>query len=515
MKCWVGLIALAACLPIAAGAQDTTSHSVADTLVSPRIASTVSLSLAEALDRAHGNSPAYRQVLNDANPARWGVRNAYGSFVPSVTGNASMGYTGSGRTDIGGGFIQSTSAYLTSGYSLMLTWQLDGHVLSGPGQQKALQKATDEDISGAGVQLKFDITTQYLNSLQAAAQVEVARQQVRRNADFLTLAQARYRVGQATLLDVRQAEVTKGQSDVALLRAVQLDNEAKLELLRQMGVEPPVPVEQITLSDSFPVTPPEFQLDQLLALADQENPVLRSLRARQGAANWGVRAAKSEFLPSLAVQAGWSGFTQELTDEDLLLGSTLGAAQNASAQCQYNNQVKTALDLGGVQDCFGPLGLNNTGTALTPGAQANLLDANNVFPFDYTAQPFFAVFRLSLPIFTGFSRSLRLSEARAAEEDADEDVRARRLAVHTDVRARHLGLVAAYRAIAVQQANRVSARDQLRLAQDRYRLGAGTSLEVADAQSAVQQAEGDYVNAVYFYHKAIAALEAAVGRPLR
>ena len=80
----------------------------------------------------------------------------------------------------------------------------------------------------------------------------------------------------------------------------------------------------------------------------------------------------------------------------------------------------------------------------------------------------------------------------------------------SDVRARHLGLVAAYRAIAVQQANRVSARDQLRLAQDRYRLGAGTSLEVSDAQSAVQQAEGDYVNAVYVYHKAIAALEAAV-----
>ena len=34
-------------------------------------------------------------------------------------------------------------------------------------------------------------------------------------------------------------------------------------------------------------------------------------------------------------------------------------------------------------------------------------------------------------------------------------------------------------------------------------------------QNAVQQAEGDYVNAVYDYHKAVAALEAAVGRPLR
>jgi outer membrane protein TolC len=46
-------------------------------------------------------------------------------------------------------------------------------------------------------------------------------------------------------------------------------------------------------------------------------------------------------------------------------------------------------------------------------------------------------------------------------------------------------------------------------------VGAGTALEVSDAQAAVQQAEGDYVNAVYDYHKAITALEAAVGRPLR
>ena len=73
----------------------------------------------------------------------------------------------------------------------------------------------------------------------------------------------------------------------------------------------------------------------------------------------------------------------------------------------------------------------------------------------------------------------------------------------------------AYQAIGVQGTSRAAAQDQLRLAQDRYRLGAGTALEVSDAQNAVQQAEGDYVNAVYDYHKAIVALEAAVGRPLR
>ena len=63
----------------------------------------------------------------------------------------------------------------------------------------------------------------------------VARQQVRTNEDFLGLAQARHKVGQTTLLDVRQAQVTKGTSDVALLRAVQAENEAEARLVEADG----------------------------------------------------------------------------------------------------------------------------------------------------------------------------------------------------------------------------------------------------------------------------------------
>ncbi len=515
MNRWLGLLTVACLLPTTGGAQDTTSTHRADTTAVSSPAPAVTLSLQDAVEQARANSPAYRQVLNDAAPAKWGVRNAYGSFLPTVSVAGDLGYIGSGQTNLGGGFIQPTSAFLTSGYSLALNWQLDGRVLSGPGQQKALQKATDEDISGAGVNLRADITTQYLIVLQASAQVDVARQQVVRNVDFLTLAQARYQVGQATLLDVRQAEVIKGQSDVALLRATQVENEAKLELLRRMGVEPPVAIERIGLSDSFPVTPPQLQLDDLISMADEQNPLLRSLRARQDASTWNVRAARSEFLPTLSLQAGWSGFTQEFTNESLLVGQSLSSAQSQSQSCQFDNQVRTALDLGPESDCFGTFGLEPSGTALTPTTTQQIRDANNVFPFDYTGQPFQANLRISLPIFTGFSRSLRVSQARAQELDADEDVRARRLQVRSDVHARYLGMQTSYQAIAVQEANRGSARDQLRLAQDRYRLGAGTSLEVSDAQNAVQRAEGDYVNAVYDYHKAVAALEAAVGRPLR
>jgi outer membrane protein len=458
----------------------------------------------------------YRQALNDAGPAKWGVRNAYGSLLPSVTASSDFGYTGSGQFDFGGGFTRPTSAFLTSGYSLGIEWRLSGRNLHAPSQQRALQRATDEDIGAAGVGLTAEISTQYLTTLQAVAQVAVARQQVRRNEDFLALAKARHKVGQTTLLDVRQAEVTKGTSDVALLRAVQAENEAKLDLLRRMGVEAPVSIDQIVLTDSFPVTPPGFQLDSLLALSERQNPVLRSLRARGRAAQLDVRAAKTDFLPTLSLRAGWSGFTQQFTNQGLLLGQSLADAQSQADDCEFNNAVRAGLSLGGqTANCFAAAGLIDGGGALLDPVAQQIRNQNSVFPFSYTGQPFGANLTVSLPIFTGFSRSLRLSQARAQEDDAEEDIRARRLQVRTDVHSRYLGLETAFRAIGVQGASREAARDQLRLAQDRYRLGAGTALEVSDAQNSVQQAEGDYVNAVYDYHKAIAALEAAVGRPLR
>ena len=52
---------------------------------SPVPAPAVTLSLQEALKQARANSPTYRQTLNDAGPAKWGVRNAYGSLLPSVS----------------------------------------------------------------------------------------------------------------------------------------------------------------------------------------------------------------------------------------------------------------------------------------------------------------------------------------------------------------------------------------------------------------------------------------------
>jgi outer membrane protein len=479
----------------------------------------VSLSLSEALQQARNNNPAYRQQLNNAATARWDVRNAYGQLLPSASVSAGMDYTGSGQANFGQGFTRQTSAIMGSNYSAGLNWQIDGGRLMAPAQSKANQRATEADITNQENVLKFNITQQYLSVLQATAQVAVARQQVVRNQNFLDLANAKYRVGQGTLIEVLQAEVQKAQSDVALLRSLQTESEAKIELFRQIGVAPPVPIEEIGLSDSFPVQEPTFELDSLVQQARAQNPSLKAVDARRNAASVGVSQAKSAYLPSLSLRAGWSGFTQEQTDKTLLVQQALGSAQGSAAGCFTNDSIRVGSGLspiGSAQaNCYQLSGLDATGTTLDPAIRRDVLAQNNKFPFDFTSQPFGASLTISLPIFTGFGRSLRLQQAREQEQDAEEAVRALALQVDADVHSRYLALQTAYRAIAVQAASRDAARDQLRLAQDRYRLGSGTALEVSDAQNSVQRAEGDYVNAIYDYHKTLAALEAAVGRPLR
>ncbi len=497
------------------------SPSLAVAQQAERPAPTVIVSLQDAIAQAMRNSPSYRQTANDANPAGWQVKNAYANFLPSLDVSSSLGYTGEGSSQFGGTLFNQ-GATMESGYRVSVGWQFSGATLAGPGQQKSNRRAVDADIKNATSFLRNDITTQYLAVLQAEAQTLVAQQQVTRNEDFRALADARYQVGQTTVLDVRQAEVTKGQSEVALLRARQTEREAKLEFFRRMGIAPPAAIDQIALTDSFPVVEPTFVLADLLELSRNENPQLGALRAREDAASWNVRATKSNYLPSLNFTATWSGFTQEFQSVDGLIGNATQRAVGTAENCRFQNGIlerltspHPAANGGIIGDCNGFAGLDATGLALSPEQRASIVNRNSVFPFSFTSQPFRASLSISLPIFNNFSRELQVSQAAVAQDDAELAVRARELALRAEVEGKLLAVQTEFEAIGVQRANQEAAREQMRLASDRFRLGSGSALEVSDAQIAISRAEGDLVNAIYTYHQAIAALEFAVGRPLR
>ena len=489
----VGL--LGASLPGTAGAQRGALPSVPQTL-----------SLEDAIELAIEHSPIFRQIANDRAAAAWGVRNAYASFLPRFDVSGGAQYRGAGTLTFLATEFEQRSSTIGSFYSLSLSMSLSGRTLTEPGLAKAQQRATEATVTGAEINLESGVRQQYLAVLQAEAQVQLAELQLRRGEEFLRLARARFDVGQNTMLDVRQAEVAKGQAEVALLQARQAVTVEKLRLFQQMGVLPPEDPSVVTLTDTFPVIEPRWELSGLLSEAAGSNPDLLALRARSAAARASERAARSTWLPTLSLNAGWSGFTQQFTDVRPAIRNAQNQAVGTVTECEVINQ--SLLNPGETPlDC--------SLFAFTPAVEQGIRDQNSVFPFNFTNQPFSASVSVSLPIFTQFGRPLQVSQAAAAADDATEVLRARELQVHTDVSQAYYAMLTAYQTIRIQESNRTAAGEQLRLATERYRIGSGTFFELLDAQVAAQRAEADYINAVYGYHRAIATLEAAVGRPLR
>jgi outer membrane protein len=141
--------------------------------------------------------------------------------------------------------------------------------------------------------------------------------------------------------------------------------------------------------------------------------------------------------------------------------------------------------------------------------------ANNRFPFEFTPAPrSYSVF-VSLPIFDNLQREQRLQEAQVARDNAKFDVRARELQMVADVTQAYRNLQTAIRTNQLQEVNAARAREELAFAEERYRVGAATFLDVTTSRGTFEQAQIDRLNAIYDYHRAFAALESAVGRPLR
>ncbi len=76
-------------------------------------------------------------------------------------------------------------------------------------------------------------------------------------------------------------------------------------------------------------------------------------------------------------------------------------------------------------------------------------------------------------------------------------------------------LVTAYRRVTIEERNREAADEQLRLARERYRLGAASFLELSDAETIKAQADREHLAALYGFHEALAGLERATGQRLR
>ena len=117
-------------------------------------------------------------------------------------------------------------------------------------------------------------------------------------------------------------------------------------------------------------------------------------------------------------------------------------------------------------------------------------------------------------LFDRFDRELSIAQREADRDVAEADAADIRHAVAADLELRLAELAAAGTRIEITQTSVVAAREDLRVQQERYRLGISTIVDVLTSQEALDQAEVDVVNARFDYLRAKAQLEALIGRKL-
>jgi outer membrane protein TolC len=489
-------LSLAALAPCAAAAQSTPA------------AAPPSLTVEQAVAIARENNPDLLSTANDLRTARYAVRAARADFIPGASASTSFGYTAAGQQRIGAQSFGQGPAYLSSDYQLGLNYEMSGSKLLQPAVARAQQHATVQRIAGADASLVGQVVQQYLSVLQAQEQVSQAEREVGRTAEHQRLAQARLDVGAGTALDLRQAEVAKGQADVKLLQQRANLSGQRMRLAQVMGV--PMTADTKLVS-TFQLFEPKWSPDSLVALAVRRNPTVVSYRADVEAARVQVRSARSAYLPSVGMTAGFRGSVYSASNIGPLLAVEKERTASTFQSCNTGNRL-AALINEPLSDCSI---FDVSNPAVISRLRGALNDENPSFPFGYTRQPFGASLQFSLPIFNGLQREQRVEQARVAAEDAQYRVRSQEQKLTADIGVATLDLRTAFETAQLQEQVKQKAAEELRLAQERFRYGAANSIDVTDAQTSLAQAEQAQIDAVYIFHKSLAALEALIGQPLR
>lgn len=462
------------------------------------------VTLTDALALARRNNPALQSSTNARRTAAAAVRSAKGAFLPSVNSSMGGGYREGRQTFFQGQAFGSTNDQLSTDASVNASLQLSLATLNDKRAAQANQNATEADIAAAEQRVRNEVTNQYLTALQAQARASLQDTLQATTQTQLQLARARLQVGSGTQLDVQRAEVADGQQRVASLNA---RNQVAIEIVRlfqAIGID----ARPDAKLDANLAAPPAIDLSAILDMARRTNPALGSFRAREESARRSQASARSAYFPSLALQAGVSAFTNRFTSTGLLISQSQASTLGAQASCIRTEEVRDRLGLSNR--------LAQCNTLVFSPAQEDAIRANqSKYPLDFTRNPYSLSASFSMPIFNGWRREQQVEQVSVQRRNAENDVRAQELRVTADVTAAYLSLSTAQQTVVLQEQNVRTARTALSLAQERYRVGAISIVDLVQARGDYERAETDRITAVYDVQRAFAALENAVGRPIR
>lgn len=424
------------------------------------------VTLAEALLLGREYNPSQVQAQQNVRVANIGVTEAWGAYLPTLSGTGSATRNSAQRVNQ---FGVAQSSSLTDNSSFGLSANLN--LFTGFARGANMRAANATQLLNQAALLQQDYATDlgtkqaFFNALANQELVGVAQANLAQADQQLRLTTEKLRLGATTRSDSLTASVSYGTAEVQLIQARANALTAQADLARAIGAEGLVaPVPDTALEIRL------VSLDTAALRRDAEATAPSVVEAQAGvsAAQASLSASRSQYYPTLS----------------------LGASQTwAGGQLPWN-----AAPLNPVT--------NDSGTIIGYSRATKYTGTWNLS------------LRLSVPIFNGFVREASIVTADANAVGARAKLRDARLALDASLTQAVTALDAAAAQIDVGRTSVASAQESLRMQQERYRLGASTIVDLLTAETALNQAEVTLVQARYNYLIARATLEALVGHTL-
>jgi len=312
----------------------------------------------------------------------------------------------------------------------------------------AALRASEANLVYQETILVQDVSEAFYNVLRAQKQVEVAKETEDVALEELKRSQTYFDVGIATKSDVLQAQVRNKQTQLDTVRARNSERQAFVLLTHFMNIPG---------AQRF-----ELAFDLPRDISSSEIPSLGSLLAK----------AKGERLDLVA------------------------AKENLEASGHRITQARSGY--WPLLSIFGSASYNRSETPYRFGAQTNR-------SYGWGAQ-------VSWNLFDRFVTRNQARQALAAKRRAEYNLRQSELVMESELSGFLNNLTEAKESFVVAKETVDQAEEDLRLATERFKVGAGTSLDVINAQRSLAQAKVDVVNAVANFYIAQAKIDRAVGR---
>jgi outer membrane protein len=423
---------------------------VLPTVLGAQTPTTPGITLADAIARAQLAQPSVVAAQGGVSRASAQYKTSWGAFIPSLSFNSSFG-----------------TSY-SNGPSRVN--QITGEVISGESYAKSVSN---------GISASVDLFTGF----RRGAQMDVAR--------------ANESAADAGLLDAQyQTTLSAKQTFFGALAANELVRVRQLSVRRaeeQLSVSvAKLRAGSATRSDS---------LRSLVTLGTSQLQLLTALTA----------VATTE--ANLGRLVGMDGRVRALPDSAYLLVVEIGDTLVIRAEAENNSPKVRAAQ---AQADAARASVKASKAAWWP--QLNLSGRYNYNGNDSQDYEFFdsrsATLALSYPIFNQFQRDQSIVTASTTYDAAVSTADDARRQVDASLTARLAELESARAQIDIATTSLQAATEDLRVNQERYRVGAATIVDVLSSQEALSQAEVDVIQARYNYVVAKAQIEAIIGRSL-